>query len=135
MSTLDKRGERNNNPCNLEYGIPWVGLVGHDGKYCVFDTPTNGIRAGARDLHTKIKIDGLTTLEKIIPKFAPPEENDTEAYIQNMVGFTGFTRDEELDPDAHTLAVLLTGIIRQEQGRVIYSAEQILDGVLHALAA
>ena len=45
---ISPKGIRNNNPMNLEFrtSIQWRGQLGSDGRFVVFDTPLNGLRAG-----------------------------------------------------------------------------------------
>ncbi len=80
-----------NNPGNVE-GSDWAGVTGEgygeNNRFPVFDSPEMGVRAMMRDIGTKIKRhDG--NIDAIISQYAPPNENDTEAYIkfvQNTVG-------------------------------------------------
>lgn len=90
-------GIRNNNPGNLRYvsSIHWKGQVGSNKGFAVFDTVENGIRAMAIDLKTKIG-KGLDTLNKYIPVYAPPSENDTVAYINNVSRQTGISPNDKI---------------------------------------
>jgi hypothetical protein len=72
-----------NNPGNIEFGQGYAGETGekYAERFSVFDSKEMGIRALARDLTTKIKrFDG--DIKDIITQFAPPNENDTDAYIK-----------------------------------------------------
>lgn len=91
-------GIRNNNPGNLRYvpSIKWKGQVGSASGFAVFDNVENGIRAMAIDLRSKIN-KGLDTLNKYIPVYAPPSENDTTAYINNMSSKTGIAANSKID--------------------------------------
>jgi hypothetical protein len=84
-TALQPRGIRNHNPGNIRYdGTSWQGLADplHDaGGYLRFVDPLWGLRALARDLTTK-HAKGLRTIAAIIGKYAPPNENDTRAYIR-----------------------------------------------------
>src|SRR5207248_4673070 len=85
------RSVRNNNPGNIgRTHIAWEGLATPDEmtpeqqeetRFAVFSAPEWGFRALARDLHSKW-VRGLDTIRKIITVYAPPSENDTEAYIR-----------------------------------------------------
>lgn len=81
---MTARNVRNNNPANIEYvrGVVWVGQCAtqNDLPYLQFETPEDGFRAAAKDLKHKYAA-GLTTIRKIISKWAPPSENNTTAYI------------------------------------------------------
>lgn len=130
------RGERNNNPCNIEdFGIPWDGIVGHDGPYLIFKTPEKGIRAGARDVHTKWAKHQLRNVASIITTYAPPSENDTIAYIAAICKELGVGPHEPLNLDIpQNLQKFVTAVIRHECGRVAYSPDLIAEAVKDALA-
>src|SRR5690606_4163224 len=82
-------GFRNNNPGNLKAsGDNWVGMIGTNGGFVTFKDMSYGLRAMAIDLSNKIN-NGFDTIRKIITRWAPPSENDTEAYIRAMVQYTG----------------------------------------------
>lgn len=131
-----KRGERNHNPLDLEdFGIPWEGLTGRDGPYCVFIDDLRGIRAAARDLHTKWGKDGLRTFSDIVPKFAPStDHNDVPAYVEHLTELTGIGADEPLDLDQLSeLASVVRAFICHEQGRCIYPGDLILQACAEAI--
>lgn len=119
------RGIRNNNPGNLRplgAGKARVLRVGElldidpDG-YSRFDTPENGIRAIGVDLLTKYRKRLLNTVAKIIARYAPTSENDTDAYIRHVCQLTGFYADQPLEvDDPATLDALVAAIIRHENG-------------------
>lgn len=97
------RGIRNNNPGNIRWGADWQGLK-KDGKlqdpsFCVFKSPVWGIRALAKLLKNYQRLYGLNTPRKIINRYAPPNENQTQAYIQSVAhqlgGATRHTRGFE----------------------------------------
>ena len=78
------RGIRNNNPGNIRHGIDWDGLdkdQSKDEEFSQFSTPEYGIRAMFKILKTYNDKYNLNTIEGIINRWAPPIENDTEAYI------------------------------------------------------
>lgn len=87
------RGQRNNNPFNIRYNSAnnWVGQIGSDGSFCVFDTMPHGIRAGGVLLRNYLK-NGNNTIEKILSKFAPASENNTSGYIANVEKMSGINR-------------------------------------------
>lgn len=131
------RGERNNNPGNIRpASYTWQGQIGIDsgpmGSYLIFERPEDGIRAIAKDLMTKYA-RGLNTVHAIINRWAPPSENDTNAYVKAVANEVGVQPDDKIDlNDASTLTKLVTAIIRHENGRVIY-AESMIGGVTEAL--
>jgi hypothetical protein len=67
----------------------------------------------------------LENIEDIISTYAPPSENDTKSYIQNVANMTGFNPKEKLNlNDNKTLARLMSAMIRQE-GKGNHSPEKI----------
>lgn len=92
------RGLRNNNPANIRRGSSWKGLVPflvdctnkqryYDKSFCQFSNLIWGIRALfvlLRTYHYKYK---LRTISQVIHRFAPLCENNTYAYISNVVRY------------------------------------------------
>lgn len=114
-------GLRNNNPGNLvDAGINWRGLIGTNGRFCVFENIAWGIRALATDIRTDIN-QGQNTIAAIITEFAPPSENNTAAYIAAVVNYTGISAYKPLTADKNTLKRLIRGIMNVELG-INYSA-------------
>lgn len=110
-------GLANNNPGDIKAdGTSWQGMTGNDGTFVTFSDTTWGIRAMAVDLTSKINKDGLNTITAIISKYAPPAENNTQAYINAVVGDTDFGATETLTADPATLAQLIRAIINHEIG-------------------
>lgn len=94
------RGIRNNNPLNIRRGKDqWKGLRAQqqDAAFCQFETLEYGWRAAfhllTRTYYHKYR---LYTIRKIIGKWAPPGENQTEAYIRNVSRLTGIDPDEPI---------------------------------------
>lgn len=85
----DTRGFRNNNPGNIRHGSPWVGLADEqpDSAFCTFKSVEYGIRAIHRLLHTYASKYGCTNIESIINRYAPPNENNTSAYINTVYDY------------------------------------------------
>ena len=84
------RGWRNNNPLNIRRGEDWIGLSStpRDTEFCSFLTRGFGYRAAAKVLKSYFRT--LTqhkkpfTVENIIKRWAPENENNTEAYIKRV---------------------------------------------------
>jgi len=108
-------GLRNNNPGNLVTGINWQGLIGSNGRFCVFENIAWGIRALATDLRTDIN-QGQNTIAAIITEFAPPSENNTAAYINAVASYTGINPYTPLSADRTTLKSLVRAIMNVELG-------------------
>jgi hypothetical protein len=113
-------GLRNNNPGNLRTGDNWQGMIGSNQGFVVFENLAWGIRALGIDLRSKIN-NGYNTISKIITRYAPPIENDTNAYIAAVVEFTGLSADHVLSADGATLRRLIRAIMNVELG-TSYSA-------------
>ncbi|ELY4103820.1 hypothetical protein [Cronobacter sakazakii] len=142
------RGIRNNNPGNLDRGSPWQGLVNNpsEPRFCTFKDPVWGIRALAVTLITyydkRRAKDGssIDTIREVIERWAPPNENDTAAYIREVAKAVGVTPDMVIDlHDYDTLRPLVEAIIRHENGRgplktlnSWYTSEVIEEGLRRA---
>ena len=94
------RGIRNNNPLNIRRSKDqWKGLskTQNDRSFCQFETLEYGWRAAfyllTRTYYHKYR---LYTIRMIIQKWAPPHENNTEAYISNVSRLAGIPPDEPI---------------------------------------
>ncbi|CAI2527130.1 Uncharacterised protein [Serratia ficaria] len=133
-STFDPVGLRNNNPGNLvKTANTWDGEVKGDGRFASFATPEHGLRALCKNLLTYNK-RGYTTVEQIIGRWAPPNENDTASYTAAVSKALGVPADKRLDlTDINTLTALCASITQHENGSNPYSQEQINTGAMAAL--
>lgn len=88
-----------NNPGNLRswFGAPQVG------GFAQFPDMNTGLRAMADQLRLYYNRDKLDTLTGIITKYAPPQENDTAAYIKDVASRTGFGANDRLDLNNDTV--------------------------------
>ena len=98
------RGYRNNNPVNIVYnaGNKWLGQIGvePEGRFAQFNDLVHGYRAAIVLLRGKGYINGgNNTIEKIITKFAPSNENYTAGYIANVSRMTGIPKDQVISRD------------------------------------
>lgn len=124
-------GIDNNNPGNIRTNsIRWNGSIPSQGPFVHFSTPEDGIRAMARILRVYSTKYKLTTIRGIVTRWAPPIENDTQAYIRFVSKKLDKKPDEKLNIGSDVeLAKLITAIIHQENGRVPYDEETILRGI------
>ena len=94
------RGIRNNNPLNIRRSKDkWQGLkaLQTDPQFCQFETMAYGWRAAFVMLtRTYYHTYRLYTIRAIINRWAPPNENNTAAYIRNVSRLTGIDPDEPL---------------------------------------
>ena len=136
------RGIRNNNPGNLEAGADqWQGLdePRSDGRFCRFVSPAYGVRALARTLivyqDKREAKDGseIDTVREVIERWAPANENDTQAYIESVWATGQFKPGQHLDMhDFDQLSRLVKAIILHECGVQPYSKAQITKGLVLA---
>lgn len=131
------RGERNNNPMNVrQTHIKWLGESEKDldPGFEEFESPVMGIRAGCKVLLTYFDKHKLRTIESIITRWAPTNENDTESYIKDVERRMAIWRDVPLNiRDRNQLCSLAIAIIAHENGRIMYPFETIMEGVDRAL--
>lgn len=127
------RGIRNNNPGNIRVSKDqWEGMTGDDGSFIIFDSPESGVRALGKNLLSYGR-QGYDSIEKIINRWAPPNENDTQAYIDSVVAATGIPATQSLDlSDPDTLSSLAQAISFHETGSR-YDPEVYQQGVARAL--
>lgn len=131
----EPRGIRNNNPGNIRIGAAWQGSIkpNTDGSFVQFETPQYGIRAMAKVLNTYNKRHGLKTIRDIIKRWAPSNENNTEAYVSAVSSFTSHAPDEEYDIyDPVKLRSLMVAITRVENGRNPYPDTTFDEGIAMA---
>ena len=88
VQTMLPRGIRNNNPLNIRLNPDnrWQGRVppkhNSDGAFEQFQDPIMGLRAAAVLLIAHYDRRHLDTIRKLVEVWAPPNENDTEAYAR-----------------------------------------------------
>lgn len=118
--TESTRGIRNNNPLNIEKGDDWDNLStdqSADERFAVFDDAEHGIRAAARILATYQDKHGLTSVSQMISRWAPPVENDTPAYIRNVVSGVGVTADAAIVIGNNEVTKnMIKAMMKQENG-------------------
>lgn len=101
-----------------------------DAAFCVFNTPVAGIRALAKVLINYKKLYGLNTVRQIISRYAPPNENQTTAYVQSVARQLGVLPDVVIDIEERgVLTVFIKAVIRMENGIQPYSDETIQKGI------
>ena len=122
-----KRGERNNNPGNLNFaGQAGASLERPGGRFARFETAFDGLRALARQLMLYAG-RGINSVEKIVSTWAPASDNNnTTAYIRAVSQRLGVDPRAALNmSDPQTMSALMSSIIQHENGRNIYSRELI----------
>lgn len=143
MSVTNSRGFRNKNPGNIDYNErnKWVGQTGIEPaplnggrpRFAQFDSHENGIRALAVLLQTYQDRHGLRTVNQIINRWAPPNENSTSSYAQHVSRLTGFALDQSLNVHNYAHAEpLVKAIITHELGGQPYDQRTIDEGLRRA---
>ncbi|QBQ80920.1 putative virion protein [Escherichia phage vB_EcoS_HdK1] len=140
--TVQPRGIRNNNPGNIRWGDNWKGLVPEnkrtDRSFCQFIDVKYGIRAIARILLNyrnregmkRVGNKGIDTVREIISRWAPPNENNTEAYIQSVAKACGVGAEQPISvTDDKIMLAIVKAIIKHENGVQPYSDEVLLAGI------
>lgn len=114
------RGLRNNNPGNLRVlpnGQKWLGEIDPDPDgFSRFSDIAYGLRAMITDIAGDIMKDGRNTIRKLIYAYAPPYENETEAYINSLAAYTGINPDSVISASKETIDKLIHGQLNIELG-------------------
>lgn len=120
------RGIRNNNPLNIRIGNTWLGEVTNpsDNEFEQFVHVCYGLRAGFILLKRYINRYKLNTIEKIISRWAPHNENNTRSYINQVA------RGMNIDPDTpllyedkNRMCALVYEMVYVENGQHIQMSE------------
>ena len=128
------RGIRNKNPGNIKLGTDWDGLAAEqtDPTFCIFDEAVMGIRALMRILLTYRFTHNKKNIDSIIRRWAPPSENDTEAYIKFVAERMEIEPMAMIDNSIEAYLPLVQSIIRMENGMQPYNDELIVEGMYKA---
>lgn len=133
--TIVPRGIRNNNPGNIRSSsVKWASQIGDDELgFCIFKSPVYGIRAIAKLLKRYEVSYGLHTVSKMISRWAPATENETEAYIKHVAEIVGVDKDARISvigfDNEDILKGLIEGIIKHENGQQPYTNDIIEMGI------
>lgn len=121
------RGIRNNNPLNIRKGNNWKGErpAQVDKAFEEFTSMTYGIRAGFIIIRKYISgYNGLTrkfnTIEQIIRRWAPPTENATQKYIDQVAKESGISPRLKLSfSDKKSMCAIVSAMIHVECGQKV----------------
>lgn len=114
------RGLRNNNPLNIRKNSDvFQGEVisVRDKSFKQFRTMAYGYRAGFKILSNYYWIYRLTTIRKMIERWAPENENNTSAYVSLVSSYAGIGPDDLLSFDREQMIRIVAGMSRVENGR------------------
>jgi hypothetical protein len=129
---MTPRGIRLNNPLNIRHGDPWLGATKDqpDSSFVQFESPTYGFRAASRLLLNYQEKHGLTSVNAIIARWAPPSENDTTAYIDAIAKAVGVRPIDAIAlRDPPTLLKVLRAMCVHENGGCPYDDATIASGM------
>lgn len=114
------RGLRNRNPGNIRRsGVRYKGECARssDKEFRQFETVEWGYRAMFVLLHTYARRYGCRTVRDMISRYAPPSENDTEAYIRRVASISHIDPHGEIDTlDGGTMIAVVAAMSEVENG-------------------
>lgn len=116
------RGIRNCNPLNIRIGNTWLGERPHptDKEFEEFVNMESGLRAGFCILRRYIKRYKLNTIRLIVSRWAPSNENHTEAYIKSVSTQMNLDPDAEIQyEDKETMVLLVSAMCKVENGQSV----------------
>ena len=116
------RGIRNNNPLNIRVGNNWEGVVSQptDHAFEQFTEMKWGVRAAFIVLRNYIVRHKLNTIRKIITRWAPSNENNTQRYIDIVSQLSGINPTEAIRyEDKDVMLRLVDAMIRVECGQPV----------------
>lgn len=121
------RGIRNNNPLNIRVGNNWKGEKHpqSDKAFEQFESMQYGVRAGLIILRKYMSgYNGLTekfnTIEKMIRRWAPPSENNTRSYIEQVSKLSGIPSRQQISfSQRNYMVAIVDAMIRVECGQAI----------------
>ncbi len=133
MSKKLPRGLRLNNPGNIRKGSSrWKGAVrkNPDKEFVKFDSMLSGYRAMWIVLSNYYHVHHRYTIRSMLSRWAPPKENNTEAYIQFVSKYAQADPNEVLpDPKSEADSPLKEGSRGQVWLRIIIAMTMMEQGV------
>ncbi len=146
MSTKQlPRSVRNNNPGNLDHNPKnkWLGILPFEKRspeqkaekrFEIFESPVYGFRAIAILLQTYQDKHKLDTVRKIINRWAPPVENQTDAYVNAVARAVKVRADDLIDVHQYDyMRPLVEAIAVHETGAGYkWPSNQIEEGLRRA---
>lgn len=125
------RGLRNNNPGNIRISkTKYLGEVqpSQDSAFKQFQSIDYGYRAMFVLLEHYYKKRSLKTIRQIISRYAPPIENNTEGYIQQVASICFRSADEEIDITNKDEMVLIVSAMSRVENGCIANVDDVLRG-------
>lgn len=122
------RGLRNNNPGNIRRNSDvFQGEVSpsRDKEFKQFKTMPYGYRAVFKILLNYHRNYKLTTIRKMIGRWAPENENNTSAYVSLVSKHAGIGPDDTISFDREQMIRIVAGMSKVENGREADMSEVI----------
>jgi len=126
-----------NNPGNIRAidHDDWDGQIGIDEHgFCIFDTMASGVRALGKVLLTYQDRHELHCVEDWIGRWAPPAENDTDAYVADVCARTHWRPEEYVDLHVPGNLIALTSAIAHHETGEFLDSVMLANGAAAALA-
>lgn len=115
------RGLRHNNPGNIRINSDlFQGEIrpSKDKSFKQFNTRAYGYRAIFKILSNYYRNYKLDTIRKMIGRWAPENENDTDAYIKAVSDYAGIPADDPINiNDREQMIRIVAGMSKVENGR------------------
>ena len=128
MGGPDPLSIRLNNPGAIrQSSIQWAGMApDQSGPFVNFATPEAGILAMSKNLDSYARKHGLTTIEGIVNRWAPPSENNTNGYVKRVADAMGVDPTQPLNlADPAVKSALMEAMATVEAGKKHYTRDQI----------
>ncbi len=125
------RGIRNNNPGNIRLSVStFKGEVSpsSDTSFKQFESMAWGYRAMFLIIHNYDQLYGINTLNKIIRRWAPDVENDTNAYIKTVAKRLGVTSCSCINSLSRETMVAMVGAMSRIENGVPPVEAEIAEG-------
>lgn len=131
------RGIRNNNPLNIRRSrLQWVHEVFKepiDTSFCQFDEMKYGWRAAFCLFRRYMYVYNVDTIEKIIRRWAPSTENNTQAYIHNVAKLSNIKPDKVIDFRTFETLQVAAAMCAVENGMDYYPMKERNRAILLAM--
>ena len=114
------RGLRNNNPGNIRKNsdVFQGEKTSSDKEFKQFKSMAYGYRAIFKILSNYYRNYKLDTIRKMISRWAPENENNTDAYIKAVSDYAGIPADDPINVnDREQMIRIVAGMSKVEKGR------------------
>lgn len=123
------RAERNHNPLNIRLTHDkWVGRCSEqtDKEFVQFTSDLYGFRSAFRIIHNGFRY-GRNTIRKIVSRWAPPNENNTDNYVRYISDMVSVSPDEVLNYDnLDIMSAIVLAMAKMESGKW-YSSDIVIQ--------